>query len=290
MPGLRGAPDRRRWSALVLAGCLGAFPLAAQGLPAAPPPRASVAFLGVFHFRDAGLDDYKPRFAVDFRAPERQHEVDDLLRRLEGFRPTRVAVEWSATDQAALDERYASFRAGRPPDINERELLGFRLAAALGHERVYAIDAPARWYDTTVSGAKIQAQARANGQQALMQRNQAWDAYFGARQVLGDSAKTTMPLIETLRRINTAEARRRTLSQYLVGSIEVGAPPDYIGADTRTAWYNRNLRIFSNIMRLPQRPDERILVIIGAGHVPILYHLAENAPEFSLVDVLTVLR
>lgn len=65
---------------------------------------------------------------------------------------------------------------------------------------------------------------------------------------------------------------------------------DYVGADMRSAWYNRNLRIFSNIICLPSQPDERILVIIGGGHVPILQHLIENSPEYKLLSVDDYLR
>lgn len=59
---------------------------------------------------------------------------------------------------------------------------------------------------------------------------------------------------------------------------------DYLGTDTRTAWYNRNTRIFTKIQRSVDGTGERILVIIGAGHVPILHHLLASSPGFHLVD------
>jgi hypothetical protein len=85
--------------------------------------------------------------------------------------------------------------------------------------------------------------------------------------------------------INTPERLHSTLSRYLEGQIEVGGSGDYSGADLRTAWYNRNLRIFSNIQRIPLKNDERVLVIIGQGQAPILQHLFENAPEYRLTPV-----
>ena len=53
-------------------------------------------------------------------------------------------------------------------------------------------------------------------------------------------------------------------------------------------WYNRNLRIFANIHRIAE-PGDRILVIIGAGHVPIIRHAFRASPEFRLIEVGDVL-
>jgi hypothetical protein len=52
-----------------------------------------------------------------------------------------------------------------------------------------------------------------------------------------------------------------------------------------TAWYNRNLRIFRNLQRITDGPDERLLLLIGGGHVPILRHCAQASPEYELVEV-----
>ena len=72
--------------------------------------------------------------------------------------------------------------------------------------------------------------------------------------------------------------------------FKVGVGDEYIGADWATAWFNRNLRIFANLQRITERPDERILLVIGAGHVPILRHCVQASPEYELVEVQEYLR
>ena len=57
--------------------------------------------------------------------------------------------------------------------------------------------------------------------------------------------------------------------------------PDYIAS----WWYDRNLRIFANLKRITESPDDRILVIFGAGHVPILKHAIACSPKHELVDL-----
>jgi hypothetical protein len=58
------------------------------------------------------------------------------------------------------------------------------------------------------------------------------------------------------------------------------------GADILSIWwYNRNLRIFNNILKTSPQPEDRILVLFGNGHMPILRHLFESSPEFELVEL-----
>jgi hypothetical protein len=64
----------------------------------------------------------------------------------------------------------------------------------------------------------------------------------------------------------------------------------YFGADMRTAWYNRNLRIFQNIQRILEAGDERVLLIIGYGHLPIIKHCIEYSPEFEWVELSEYLK
>jgi hypothetical protein len=77
----------------------------------------------------------------------------------------------------------------------------------------------------------------------------------------------------------------------LIGNIKVSADGYYPGADGATAWWNRNLRIFSNILQLASESDEeRIFVMIGAGHLQILRFLALSCPEIEFVDAYDYLK
>lgn len=74
-----------------------------------------------------------------------------------------------------------------------------------------------------------------------------------------------------------------------MAEFEVGGGADYTGADWPIAWYNRNLRIFCNLLRLRTASSDRILLIVGAGHLPLLLQMAQSAPEFESLPALTVL-
>jgi hypothetical protein len=94
-----------------------------------------------------------------------------------------------------------------------------------------------------------------------------------------------MPLRDFLLRENDPVRVLASHGQYLIEGFRLGRGDDYLGPDMRTRWFNRNLRIFHNLQRITASPAERILVIMGAGHLPILRHSVEASPEYRLVEV-----
>jgi len=265
-----------------------------QRLPPQPEAtHAKVMILGTFHFEDAGLDDYRPKHRLDLLSNERQREVTALLDCLARFRPNKIAVEWPATHQAALDAKFREYLTASESSAGPNEVfqLGFRLARRLGHQRVHAVDARERpEFKVVYTTEELIERARSLGQNDLIERGPKWAGWYEDLYRWQDELKTKQSLVQHLRMMNSPEYLRHSMSRYLVAEFEVGGGADYTGADTRTAWYNRNLRIFSNLLRVRTAHSDRILLIIGGGHVPLLLQMAQNAPEFELVPVLSVLK
>ena len=253
-------------------------------------PRAQVLVLGVFHFQDAGRDAYKPEFPFDVLAPARQRELEDVLARLAAWKPTRIAVESRPERQPRLDSLYAVYPGNGMDTLrNEIYQIGLRLAKRLGHPGVYAVDAPARFLDSAMARAEWERRERALRRGPLSATD--WDARFTALYRADDSLKTVRTLRETLLYANSPERLAAGHGHYLVGNLLNGEQGEFLGADGFvSSWYNRNLRIYSNIVRLIRAPEERVLVIIGAGHAPILRHALQSSPVVRLVDVREVLR
>jgi hypothetical protein len=93
---------------------------------------------------------------------------------------------------------------------------------------------------------------------------------------------------EILRLINEPAELARNHGTY-ARFARVGAGDSYVGADLLSKWYERNIHIFANVQRVAE-PGDRILVIIGSGHAPILRELISYDPQMELVDVLEYLR
>ncbi len=249
-----------------------------------PGARAQVMLLGTFHFDAPGLDALNTK--VDMTTPQRQREIEEVVRLLERFRPTKVAVEAPLDAEGRLQERFQAYRNGSfalPP--NEIYQLGFRLAARLGHERLYPIDARDRHYETEeqfLAYARSRGVAEEEQLVDLIHDPHWWDRFRRWHQYLEERI-ATMTLREYLAFINAPEQVRLSHTIYLAWP---DAPPgDYTVVDFRTGWYNRNLRIFANLKRITQPPEDRILVIYGSGHLPILRHCVEHSYQHELVEV-----
>lgn len=253
-------------------------------------PRAQVLVLGTFHFQDAGRDSYKPRFPFDIRTPQRQRELDDVLARLAAWGPTRIAIERDVELQARVDSLFAVY-PGRGMDTLRNEIyqVGFKLAKRLGHAGVFAIDADARFLDSAMTETEWNRRQKALPKGPLSATD--WNGMYTAVYRMEDSLKTVRTLRETLIAMNTPERLALGHGHYLVGSLLDGPPGDYFGADGFvSAWHNRNIRIYSNVARLIRSPEERILLLIGAGHAPIIRTQLASAPFVRLVEVSEVLR
>jgi hypothetical protein len=251
--------------------------------------RAAIMYLGVFHFDYPNLDVQKPVGVIDVLEPQRQREIDEIVALIAEFRPTKVAVEFTPGRQPRLDSLYAEYRAGRwTPSRNEVYQLGFRLAERLGLPGVVAIDTER--HDFFVDLARQQLEPRA---QELFATDVAWRERLSGQRAREDSVALERgeSLREKLLRGNSPERLRRDHMAYSVGFFKFdGEDGGYLGADFVSGWYNRNLRIFRNLQRITSSPEERILFIVGSGHLPILRFVTEHSPEYELVDVTTYLR
>lgn len=284
-------PPKRCAAALLLA-LAALFPSSAHSAsPALHDEREPhVLLLGMFHFQDAGLDGYKPRFTFDVREPGRQREVERVVSQLAAWKPTRVLVEAPLSRQARLDSLYALYPDGGLDTLrNETYQIGFRLAKRLGLPGVIACDAPARFLDADMSDAEYERRVAALGSTLASATD--WDARFTRMYTRDDSLKAIAPLATTLRYVNSEARLRAGHGHYLVGALLRGDPGDYLGADGFVSgWYTRNLRIYSNIVRSLRSPDERVVVLFGAGHVPILRELFLATPVARLDEVRDVVR
>jgi Family of unknown function (DUF5694) len=266
-----------------------------QGLPdvnelSAPfkdQKKSKVMILGTFHFNDGGNDGYKPKFSVNIKSAKRQIEVKELIELLAKFKPTKISIESMPQRQRFHDSLYTEFINKRfEPDENEIYQVCYRLAAMMRHKKLYCIDAPPRRF---TSGINVDSFAFVYHQQHYA--DSIYSKLFFSMYAKDDSLKSVLPLKTILAYQNNPERLRIGLGHYLIGDFKVGAGGYYPGADAATAWWNRNLRIFSNILQLAaESKEERIFVMIGAGHLQILRLLAMSCPEIEFVDAYDYLK
>ena len=252
---------------------LGVMAVAMLALPASAQEakRAEVLVLGTYHMANPGHDIFNMK-ADDVLAPKRQQEVAEAAAALAKFKPTKIAIE--SDSQTKLSERYAKYLAGQYVlTANEIDQIGLRLAKELGHTTIYAVDA-----DGDFPFPRVVNFAKATGQSAKL------DAILGE---IGAMVKAqgeylqTHTVLQTLLYMN-ADAKVAQDIGFYFAEARFGEPGDYAGPDLLAEWYRRNARIFNNVIRIITSPDDRILVIFGAGHLGWLRQDFASDPTLRL--------
>lgn len=273
-----------------------------EGWPDCDAEQVRVLLLGTLHFDTPGLDAINPE-TDDVLAPQRQAELRDIAERLARWNPDRIVIERPYDDQAAVNEAYEELRSGERAYDEEQDFqslradfgvelndeirsevvqIGFRLADALDHERVYPIDAP-----TTLQDDDLETLEDHGFQPA-------------------EKAEYSLPDPETVEREQENRFAEATLTEYLHWQnresqlrinhdfmfdrgVRWGEGDNFGGPRMLSTWYDRNLRMVHNVWRAIERGDERVLFLVGAGHVRILRHLFTEAPMFCPVSPLPYL-
>jgi hypothetical protein len=246
-------------------------PAASQQSPVTKPARAEVLILGTYHMANPGRDIYNSQ-ADDVLAPKRQQEIAQLLAVLKLFQPTKIAIESDPT--GARPGQYTAYVAGTYTlTRNEIDQIGFRLAKELGHKAIYPVDADGEFpYPRLVDYAK--AHGRSAALDSLM-------GEIGAMVKAQDAYLASHSILETLLYMNADDKVAADVGVYY-RQAHFGEPWNWAGADLVADWFRRNIRIYSNIMGLADSPNERILVIYGAGHLGWLRHAVASDPTVRL--------
>jgi Family of unknown function (DUF5694) len=243
-----------------------------------------VMLLGTFHFAYPGMDAHvtEEKDRVNVLTDQRQAELKELLDVIMRFKPTKLCVE---TQGAWLWHEYQDYKSGKPLGANEFYQLGFRIMDRVPLDTLYAVDAApmvmdlrygddslhyAPWIDSLYTGWDWGGPDPAS---------KLYDSLYKAH----DAYEVRHTMLQNFLSMNDQHTLNRDFGAYLNGGFLMEG---YAGADVLSIhWYNRNLRIFRNIKRITTSPQDRILVIFGAGHMGVLKHLFDCDPMYRVVEL-----
>lgn len=239
---------------------------------AAETPRAEVLVLGVYHMANPGRDVFNMQ-ADDVLAPKRQAEIAQVIEALKKFHPTKIAIEADVYSERA-PKQYADYLAGKYTlTRNENDQIGYRLAKELGHAKIYPVDTDGDFpFQRLMNYAK--GSGHAKDIEAMM-------GEIGAMVKAQNDYLASHTVLETLLYMN-ADAKVADDVGFYYREAQLGEPGDWAGADLVADWFRRNVRIYTNVMRLIDSPSERVVVIFGAGHLGWLQHDFASNPNLRL--------
>ncbi len=169
------------------------------GAQAKTTPRPQIMVVGVAHFV-AKADLHNAQWSQDARSPAMQAQIRAVTARLAAFRPTKVFIEGLVTE-SKYAKNYKAYLAGKYAlSSNERDQLGFRLAAMAHNPTIYPIDVKAGFpfdYDA------VQKSAKRWGQTGILTAADDHERSFIARS---NSLEKQGRVLDLLRYLNTPQA------------------------------------------------------------------------------------
>lgn len=232
--------------------------------------KPEIMILGTFH-----MASYKNlyNFNVDnLMSDKRQKEIIELVDKIKNFKPTKVAVEHEYKNEDELNANYINYVNGETNlEMRESHQIAFRLAKDLEHKKIYAIDWMEKGAGTCSIGEVYEYTKREQPQ------------FLTLFDDLNFSPKGYYTISDIYSFFNEKEYVRRTHESY-INMARIGINNGYIGMGWLTWWYQRNLIIFAHLTQLIEDSNERIFLLIGAGHVGILSNFLNESGLFEVVD------
>jgi hypothetical protein len=242
--------------------------------------RPQVVVLGTFHFQGSSADAVSVTMG-DMLSAERQAQIEEVVDRLARFNPTRIMVEVTPEREAEFNESYRAYLDGTHSlAANESQQIGMRLAGKLGLPMLHAVD-----HRQDMDFERMMKAGAEAGQGELL----AWfqSEVANVQETLAAAQANDKTVLDALRFHNGPWALESN-GLYLQ-LAPLGTTADPAGAEVIAGWYERNLKIYANIARATEGPDERVLVIFGSGHLAHLAQFFEENPRYELVPALEFL-
>lgn len=247
--------------------------------------KPTLVILGTFHMGTPGNNVVNPKVA-DITTPERQKQIIELVEKLKKFKPTKIVIECDHPEaDTKTQEIYNQYLSGQYQlSKNETNQIGFRLAKESNHKKVYCVDWSDFWDDPAINYIKYSSQD-AEFDNFLKEHNRK------LKEEIDAEAEKLLPLSITdqLIFVNQPAHTEKDHQRYFA-LLQIGRGKEYTGANYVSWWYRRNMTILTNIIRLTDSPNDKILVVYGAGHAKLLNQFAKESDFYTVESPLKYLK
>ncbi|MBL3658032.1 DUF5694 domain-containing protein [Fulvivirga sediminis] len=260
--------------------------------------KIQIMFVGFDHLNQ--MDNGTP--TSDIFSDKKQAELIKLTNALKKYKPDFIGVEDDPKLQDFEDSLYTAYLKGNvdfkayKTGARESYQVGYRLGKLLGLDHIHAVD-----NDNSTS-------------QSLLKSGDHFDLFMDGLKKLQTTARPlkqsvqndSMSIYDYIKYINKPEIIDLThhlfynLPAYVmngefsdgINTVDIGEIDNkYIGAEYITLFYNRNLKIYSNILNTQLKTDKkRLLIMFGQAHIGVLQDLFEENPNYEIISPLNYLK
>lgn len=243
--------------------------------------KIKVLNFGTFHM---GFTTDAHTTEFDQYEKENQLKVHEIVNKIALFKPTVIIVERLPENNEKLQARYKEYI--KNPNIffknpSEVELLAFELGRLCKTERIYGIDHKMNYNYLIVREIE-------NSIDSSFVNN----FYVNPLQFYPkvDMNEDTLNLLDKLKLTNHHQYLDFLMTINADIMTHVGTVDGFEGADESAKYYQRNLRMYSNLNRIKLNQDDRVFVLLGASHTAFFRDFINRSPKYEMVNTFDYLK
>ncbi|CAL2101120.1 conserved exported protein of unknown function [Tenacibaculum sp. 190130A14a] len=236
---------------------------------------------GTFHMGETS-DATKTEF--DEHDKKNQEEVHKVAAMLAQFKPTVIIVETTASYNEKLQSLYKAYvdnpnmKFERPDEV---ELLAYELGRLSNTKRIYGIDHKMS-YNYNI-GAEIKNEVDAEWYEKYYKNPL---KYYP--EVNYD--ETQLNLLEKLKQTNHDRFLDFLITVNADMLTHAATKDNFEGADEAAKYYQRNLRMYTNLNRIELNEDDRVFILMGASHTAFFRDFISRSPKYKMVNTFDYLK
>lgn len=224
--------------------------------------------------------------SVDFDEEDKKNQEDakKIAQMISKFKPTVICVEVPQNNQLALNEtykKYVSDPKNSSSYYGEVGVVAFEVGRLNNIHRLYGIDHKLE-YNYTINDELV------NEIDSLTYNNFQANPFAMIPDL--NIFEENLSLMEKLRRMNHPKFLDFLITINADMLAFVGTKEGFEGADEAAKYYQRNLRIYSNLNRIPLTKEDRVFILSGGSHTAFLNEFMKRSPKYDVVNTLEYLK
>lgn len=250
--------------------------------PATTLSKIKVLNFGTFHM---GYTTDANKTEFDEHNKENRKAVHQIAQQLAAFKPTVLLVENVPERNEVLQTEYEAYL--KNPDTvyqetGEIRLLAFELGRLANTKRIYGID------HKMVYNYRIGQTLEENYIDSTLHNQFYKDplAYYPQVNINMD----TLSLSDKLKLYNHDQFLDFLITVNADALTFVGSENGFEGADEAARYYQRNLRMFSNLNRIELDEEDRVFILMGASHTAFFRDFISRSPKYEMVNTFDYLK
>ncbi|GAA4349795.1 hypothetical protein GCM10023150_14650 [Kangiella taiwanensis] len=254
------------------------------------PNKIQVLNFGTFHFGYTP-DAHKTEF--DEASDDSKQQAREVARLLAQFKPTIIVVEKLPKYDEQLNQAYQEY-LNDPAELSHKDgeisMIAFEVGRLSNVKRLYGIDNH-MGYNYSV-GDYIEGTPELTNSIDPKTYLQITNEPYRDQSEIAEREKRfdQMSLLEKLKLFNEPAQMDYSINTNADKLLYVGIDDGFEGADNAAIFYQRNMRIYSNLNRIPMTKDDRVFILMGRAHTAFLREFIKRSPKFEMVDTLKYLE